>query len=263
MPLSPLVFVSHGSPELALRATPAHGHLRTLGRKLTPARAILVVSAHWTTHTPMVACDAAPRTVYDFGGFDPRLRQIRYDAPAALDVADTALALLRAAGLDAGTADHVGYDHGVWVPLSLMAPDASLPVAQVSVQPDRDPTHHHEVGRALAKLREDGVAILASGALTHNLMAFRGQPVDAPVPGWVSTFNDWLAEAVAEDRLEDLLDYRRRAPHGADNHPTDEHLLPFFVALGARAPGETFARTHASYEHGILAMDVYASAMAA
>ena len=253
----PALFVSHGSPETAIRDTPASRFLKGLGRDLPRPRAILVVSAHWETEAPMVATGTAPATIYDFGGFDPRLRQIRYAAPGAPDLALQAAELLRVAGIDTGTDARHGWDHGVWVPLHLMYPDADIPVAQLSIQPFADPAHHHAVGKALQPLRDDGVLILASGALTHNLAAFRGQALDAAAPRWVSEFADWMAAALSNGRRMETLQYRTLAPHAAMNHPEEEHLLPLFVALGATSPSEPIARVHAGYEHAVLAMDVY------
>lgn len=253
----PSLFVSHGSPETAIRDTPASRFLKGIAATLPRPRAILVASAHWETAHPLVATAGKPATVYDFGGFDPRLRQIKYAAPGAPDVSLRAGELLAGAGFDVAADPSHGWDHGVWVPLHLMYPAQDIPVAQVSIQPHRTPAHHFRIGQALKPLRDEGVLIIGSGALTHNLGAFRGQPVDAPAPLWVSEFADWFEAALTTDRRRDTLDYRTKAPHAVQNHPEDEHLLPIYVALGAADEAEPIVRAHASYEHAVLAMDVY------
>jgi 4,5-DOPA dioxygenase extradiol len=253
----PVFFISHGSPELALRKTPAHQYLKTLGGTVLRPRAILMISAHWETDEVRVGSSATPETIYDFGGFDPKLREIVYAAPAASDVARDAHAYLEAAGIPVSFDPACGYDHGVWVPLHLVFPQADIPIAQISIQPQRDPRHHYRIGQALRELRDDGVLLIASGAMTHNLHAFAGQRVDAPAPNWVSGFNDWFAGRLAVRDLDALLDYRTRAPFAVKNHPTDEHLLPIFTALGAARDDEAGERIHASYEHGVIAMDIY------
>lgn len=253
----PSLFISHGSPELALRETPAHQFLAGYGAALPRPKAIVVVTAHWETSDAAVNTGSAPATIYDFGGFDPRLRTIRYTAPGAPDLAEQAARLIEASGLDVVRDATNGWDHGVWVPLHLMYPAADIPVVQVAIQPHRSPAYHHGIGHALAALRDDGVLLIGSGALTHNLRAFRGQPVDAPVPVWVAEFRDWMTVRLEAGDHTALTDYRRQAPSAIENHPEDEHLLPLYAPLGATAPDETIRRVHASVEHGVIAMDVF------
>lgn len=253
----PALFVSHGSPELAVRDSAAHRFLSRYAADLPKPKAILVVSAHWETAAPAVATGVAPSTVFDFGGFDPRLRTIRYDAPGAPEVALQAKSVLEQAGFKVtADADH-GWDHGVWVPLHLLYPAGAIPVAQVSIQPDASPAHHFRLGQALAPLRDDGVMILASGAMTHNLRAFRGQPVDAPVPRWVADFTGWMHKSLTSDHPQAALAYREQAPFAVENHPEAEHILPLFVGMGTAGLGERIERVHDSVEHAVLAMDVY------
>lgn len=258
----PALFVSHGSPMLALEDSPAHRFLVEYGRRLGKPRAILSVSAHWDSAVPAVSLAAAPETIHDFGGFSPALHAMRYPAPGAPEVSRQAAALLRAAGFETRTHPSRGYDHGTWIPLTLLYPQADVPVAQLSIQPMRGPEHHRQLGAALRPLRDEGVLILASGSLTHNLQAFvrNHRSIDAPVPEWVSRFDDWVADAVARDRTEDLLAYRERAPFAVQNHPTDEHLLPLFVAMGAGSPDRQGEAVHRSRSYGVLAMDAYAFA---
>jgi len=258
----PVLFISHGSPEIAVKPTAAHDALRAFGRTLDKPVAILCISAHWETQQPAVAINPAPATIYDFAPqFDARLRDITYRAAGAPQIAHRAADLItERTGLEVWRDDQRGRDHGVWTPLHLLFPDQDVPVSQLSIQPHQGPQHHYEMGRALAPLRSEDVLIVASGALTHNLSAFRGRPVDAAQEPWVLAFRDWMYATLTGGRTEALLDYRAQAPNAVDNHPEDEHLLPIFCAVGAGMTGGasgTVARWHASVEYGVIAMDCY------
>jgi 4,5-DOPA dioxygenase extradiol len=254
----PTLFISHGSPMLALEDSPARRFLIELGKTLPRPQAVIVASAHWESMDgPAVSLAAHPDTIHDFGGFPAPLYAIRYPAPGAPDTAERAAQLLEQAGFAVRRNADRGLDHGAWVPLRLMYPDADIPVAQVSVLHGGTPAEHEKMGKALASLRDDGVLIVGSGSLTHNLYEFRGQGIDAPVPAWVSDFGAWMMTALHDDRRDALLDYRAQAPHAVSNHPTEEHLLPLFVAMGAGGEDARVERIHSSYEYGVLAMDVY------
>lgn len=254
----PTIFVSHGSPMLALQDSPARRFLMGLGASLPRPKAIVMVSAHWETGGgPAVSLAAQPETIHDFGGFPQALFDIRYQAPGAPDVAEHAATLFEAAGIPVGRSAQRGLDHGAWVPLSLMYPDADLPVLQISLVRGASPAAHVQLGRALARLRHEGVLVIGSGSLTHNLHEFRGQPVDAPAPGWVSEFGHWMRERLEANDQAALMDYRKLAPSAGRNHPSEEHLLPLFVAMGAAGDQAKARLLHASIEHGVLAMDAY------
>ncbi|WP_431280887.1 DODA-type extradiol aromatic ring-opening family dioxygenase [Humitalea sp. 24SJ18S-53] len=256
MPALPALFVSHGAPTLALQPSPARDFLAGYGSELGKPAAIVVVSAHWETARPRVTAAASPETIHDFHGFPRELHAMRYPAPGDPALASRTAALLTAAGLGADPDPRRGLDHGAWVPLVLMYPDATVPVLQVSVQHHGGPAHHLALGQALRPLREEGVLIIGSGSLTHNLHDFAGQAVDAPPLPYVVAFGDWAGEAITQGRTADLLAYRSLAPQAARAHPTEEHFLPLFAAMGAGTqPGR---RVHAGHTHGILAMDVFA-----
>ena len=251
----PALFVSHGAPTLPLEDAPARAFLSQLGATLGAPRGIVALSAHWETRQPMANASAAPETMHDFSGFPEALYRMRYPAPGDPALAQAVADRLSKAGFAAGTDDGRGIDHGVWVPLMLMYPQARVPVVQVSIQPHAGTAHHHRMGRALRALRDDGVLIFSSGSTTHNLRALDPRP-NAQPPQWAEEFSAWIAAAVAAGDTAALLDYRDRAPHAALSHPTDEHLLPFFVALGA-GTNDTGVRLHHSYTYGAIAMDVY------
>jgi 4,5-DOPA dioxygenase extradiol len=255
MPRFPAVFVSHGAPTLPLSTAAARGFLAGYGRALGRPSAILAVSAHWETAAPRLGTAARPETIHDFYGFPRALYEMRYAAPGAPALAERASALLGDADIAAAGEAH-GLDHGAWVPLMLMYPEADIPVTQLSVQTALGAAHQLKIGSALQSLREDGVLILGSGSATHNLGELRMATIDAPAVPWVSAFTDWLAEAVEDGRTDDLVDYRRRAPSAQRNHPSEEHFLPFFTALGA-AGATKGRRVHASSTYGALAMDAY------
>jgi 4,5-DOPA dioxygenase extradiol len=243
---------------LALQDSPARRFLQGLGATLPTPKAILVVSAHWqTAGGPAVSLAARPGTIHDFGGFPRALFEIEYPAPGAPDTAAQAAGLLEAAGFQAGRSMQRGLDHGAWVPLMLMYPDAQVPVTQLSLVHGATPAEGERLGQALARLRSEGVLIVGSGSLTHNLHEIRGQGIDAPAPRWVSDFEGWMKARLEKGDREALPDYRRQAPFAVQNHPTDEHLLPLYVVMGAAGAQARATQLHSSLEHGVLAMDAY------
>jgi 4,5-DOPA dioxygenase extradiol len=255
----PTLFISHGSPMLAIEDSAAHRFMLGLGNALPRPKAIIIISAHWeSTGGQVVSLASHPETIHDFGGFPEALFEIQYPAPGAPTEAARAAELLEQAGFDVGRNATRGLDHGAWVPMHLMYPEADIPVAQISLRRGASPAENEHMGKALRKLREDGVLIIGSGSLTHNLNAFRGASIDADVPSWVSDFAGWMHARLQANQHEALLDYRAQAPFAVRNHPTEEHLLPLFVAMGAAGGALNAERLHASYEYGVLAMDVYA-----
>ena len=255
----PTLFISHGSPMLAIQDSPAHQFLQQLGTSLPRPKAILVASAHWeTSATTAVSFAAHPETIHDFGGFPAALFAITYPAPGAPELAEHIVALLEAAQLTvARSADH-GLDHGAWVPLRLMYPQADIPVVQIALMHGAGPINHERLGSALSALRDQNILVIGSGSLTHNLQEFRGQAIDAPVPSWVDDFASWMRMTLQRADYDTLRDYRRQAPFAERNHPTEEHLMPLFVALGAAGNTARAEQLHTSHQHGILAMDVFA-----
>ena len=234
------------------------GFLQQLGHTLERPKAILVISAHWETAVPTVNAVDRNETIHDFGGFPRALYDMRYPAPGSPSVAARISDQLRASELDCKIAYGRGLDHGAWVPLLLMYPQADIPVLQLSVQPHLGPEHHLLMGRALAPLRQEGVLIIGSGSFTHDLSEFRGHGPNDPAPDWVNSFADWFHAALTKSQTNDLLNYRSQAPFAVKNHPSEEHLLPLYVALGAAGEDARAERLHASATYSVLRMDVYA-----
>ena len=175
-------------------------------------------------------------------------------APA---LAQSIIDVLASHNMTARPQAHRGFDHGTWVPLLLMRPQADIPVVQISVQTQLSAAHHIAMGRALSTLRDEGVLIVGSGSLTHNLYELRRAGSDLPPPEWVSGFADWTHEVVAQGRESDLADWASAAPFARENHPSAEHFLPLPLAFGAGGVGAKGRRVHTSCEYGVLMMDAY------
>ena len=254
---TPVIFVSHGAPTLPLEPGATGAAWHALGASLAKPRAILLVSAHWETPAPVVSRATHPATIHDFSGFPDALYQLRYAAPGAPDLADEVQHLLTQAGIAASVDATRGLDHGAWVPLSFLFPDADIPVAQLSIQPAQNAAWHFNLGIALQALREQDVLIVGSGSITHNLRAVFSHPAELAAPTWVTEFCDWIDEKIQARDFAALCNYRSLAPHAAQNHPTDEHLLPLFVALGAAGNDAHAERLNQVMTYGLLAMDAW------
>ena len=258
--LLPSLFVPHGAPTFALRPGAAGAALSAFAHTLSPRpRAIVVVSAHWETSAPTIGFAERPQTIHDFGGFPAALYEIRYPATGCREASAEVLQALVDAGFDAKPDSERGLDHGAWLPLRQMFPDADIPVLPLSIQTHLGPTHHYRIGQALAPLARRGFLILASGNLTHNLadyqrVATRGGVADA----YVREFADWVWGRLESNDLPALLDYRSQAPGAVRAHPRDEHLLPLFVALGAAGEAPVPKRLHTGIDDFVLAMDAFA-----
>lgn len=251
----PTVFVSHGAPNIVIEPSEANTFLKQLGQKLGKPEAILAISAHWGTEYPMVTGTSQPQTIHDFSGFSPELYQLHYAAPGNPNLASQVADLLTSEEIDCGIDPTRGFDHGVWTPLMLMYPTADIPVVQLSIQPRRSPKEHLSLGQALTKIRDRGVLVLASGSATHNLRELTAP--NSPPPIWVKDFDRWLTSEVIAGKVEELTNFQTLAPHASHNHPTIEHLLPLFVAMGA-SPSAKGRLLHSSFTYGVLSMSAYA-----
>ena len=253
----PTLFLSHGSPMNAAARTPSSDAWAAIARKLPRPRAVLIASAHWETAVPMLTGSPKPETIHDFGGFPEELYRIRYDPPGAPDLATKTVSLLKSAGITAGINGCRGLDHGAWVPLRWMYPEADLPVAQLSLQPELGAAHHVELGRALAPLADEGVLIVGSGHATHNLGDWMSNPRRQEPMRYAQAFATWLSERLAAHDTAALVDYRAATPDAARAHPSEEHYLPLLVAWGAAGDNPEVERSSTGFEAGALANDIY------
>jgi 4,5-DOPA dioxygenase extradiol len=256
---SPAVFVAHASPMLAIER---EGHARALsafGERFPDPEAVVVVSAHWEAPAPVrVTASPGPPLMYDFGGFPRALYELRYPAPGSPGLAREIVELLGASGIAAVEDPHRGWDHGVWVPLLHLYPDAAAPVVEVSLPLPRDPRDVVAIGRALAPLRERGVLLVGSGGIVHNLRLARLDRKQGPVDEWARRFDAWVEERIAKRDVGELVDYRSKAPHAELAAPDSDHFDPLFFPLGAAGKGDAVEKIDDGFEHSNLSLASYA-----
>ena len=256
----PTLFVSHGGPNIVTDPSEVRDYLTDLSSMVGRPKAIVIASAHFETDGAVVVTDPAPEMIYDFGGFAPELYEMVYPAPGEPELAMRIAHMIADAGIETRVAPKRGYDHGAWTVMKLAFPEADIPIVQVSIDPNRDASYHYALGRALAPLREEGVLIVGSGHITHNLRAVfgvmrGGHEPDPAMSKAVAAFTDWFAGEFAEDDREAILDWKARAPFVRENHPTDEHLMPLFFAYGAAGDKARPERAHDSRQFGFFAFD--------
>jgi 4,5-DOPA dioxygenase extradiol len=239
---------------LALEPGASGPALARLAAEMAQPKAIVIVSAHWESNELLVSGNPQPDTWHDFGGFPKALFEVQYPAPGNPQLAAEVVELLKASNLPARIDPDRPFDHGVWVPLSLMYPQADIPVVQVSLPTRGGPALQTRVGHALASLREHGVLLIGSGSITHNLRELDWHAGPESVEPWAQAFRDWMIEKLATDDEAALHDYRAQAPNAVRNHPSDEHLLPLYFA---RSAGGAFSVAHKGFTLGALGMDIY------
>ncbi|TQM81502.1 4,5-DOPA dioxygenase extradiol [Saccharothrix saharensis] len=230
----PVLYLGHGAPPLAddERWT---GELRSWSATLPRPGSILVVSAHWENDPLTLGATTTVPLTYDFRGFPRRYYEVTYDAPGAPELAREVAGLV---GRPVARDEARGLDHGAYVPLKEMFPEADVPVLQMSM-PSLDPRELFDVGRRLAPLREQGVLIVGSGFMTHNLSCVdMSVGPDCAPPSWSAEFDDWAGRALAAGDVDAVLDFERKAPAAGVAHPRTEHFAPLFVSLGASAAQE-------------------------
>lgn len=237
----PSLYISHGAPMLLdddLWTT----QLAEWAQNMPKPKAILIVSAHWESAPISISSTAANTPlIYDFGGFDPKFYNMKYATPDASWLGEL-VAKLMPDNEPLHQHSSRGLDHGAWVPLKVMYPDADIPVLQLSM-PTHDPVRLIELGRRLRTLREEGVLVIGSGFMTHGLPYIRDWRTDAAAPGWSADFDIWAKEALAKGDIETLIDYKNTAPGMPYAHPTVEHFTPLFISLGAASTPETVVDT--------------------
>lgn len=247
------IFVSHGAPTLPLDDHPARDFLRELGARLPRPRALVVMSPHWEADGLFLKAPPRFDTWHDFGGFPDALYRLQYQPPGDAVLRDRAAALLREAGIPAQLAvSDRRLDHGAWVPLMLMFPDADIPLVQLSL-PQAAPREVRAIGAALRPLAVDGVLLVGTGGAVHNLREIDLEAREPP-PDWARAFDAWTRARVAAGDWAALDDWRRQGPEAARAHPSDDHFLPLFFAAGA---GDRATVLHESWSYGSLAMTAY------
>jgi len=250
----PSLFISHGSPMLALEPGASGPALARLAAELPRPTAIVMVSAHWESQGLLVSSHPQPETWHDFGGFPRELFAVQYPAPGQPELAAEVAGLLTDAGLPARLDNTRPFDHGVWVPMKLMYPDADIPIVQVSLPSHMGPALQTRIGQVLRGLREQDILLVGSGSITHNLGELNWRAGPEVIEPWAKAFRDWMVDKLAANDDMALNDYRRQAPYAVRNHPSDEHLLPLYFARGA---GERMGIVHQGFTLGALGMDIY------
>lgn len=253
----PALFVSHGAPSLAIEDDAFTQALADWGSQAPPPRAVVVVSAHWEAPGPRVNAGSNPSLVYDFSGFPPALYELTYPAPGDPALADEVRAALSAGGFEPLAETRRGWDHGVWVPLRRLFPDARIPVVAVSLPVPRTPERVLALGQALAPLREREVLLLGSGGIVHNLGRLEPDK-QAPAVDWARSFDRWVADRLEGLDVEAIADYERRAPQPRLAVPGSEHFDPIFFVLGSRAAGDRVATVFEGFHYGTLSLRTFA-----
>ncbi|MCB1874784.1 MAG: dioxygenase [Chromatiales bacterium] len=251
----PSLFLGHGAPDLLLSDLPARHFLENLRGRIPTPKAIVVASAHWRAPMLQMTGTAEQETIHDFYGWPAELYALSYPVKGADWLNKRLSELLSAAGMSVSIGSRPGLDHGAWVPLSLMYPQAQIPVVQLSLLASDSPQDHFRVGQALSAVRRDGILVIGSGGLVHNLARLR--PEGTPPETWASAFDDWLFDRLSEHDLQALLDVYTKAPNVRLAHPSVEHLMPLYVAMGAAWSDDKVERMHTSFSYGNLSMACY------
>lgn len=253
-PRSPVLFIGHGNPMNAITDNPWRQAWVALGEQLrmAPPKAILCVSAHWETALPLVCSADPPETLHDFGGFPPALFAQRYPAPGAPAWAACVVTLAAQAGQEVVATQDWGLDHGAWTVLASLFPQAEVPVCQLSLARSHAWPDHLALARSLAPLREEGVLVLCSGNIVHNLRQL--QPAGGPPPDWARDFDLHVAQALEAGDDEALVHIDRAGAAARLAVPTPEHYLPLLYAAGLRHPQDQLTFFNAGFDLGSLSM---------
>lgn len=253
----PTLFLSHGAPNIVIdKNNPTHKFFKELANKFPKPDAIVVFSAHWQSGGIRITGSEKPQQIYDFGGFEKELYEFKYTPNSNLELAKKIKNNLEKAGYKPKIDEHQGFDHGLWAPLALIYPNADIPVVQISLPLNENAEFFYDLGSKLSWLCEENILVIGTGNITHNLReAFSGNYSDEPK--WVNEFAEWVYEKLNAGDINSLLEWKTKAPNARQNHPTDEHLLPFFASLGAAGNNAKCDRIHKSVDYGVLRMDAF------
>lgn len=250
----PSLYISHGSPELMIQNNETTKFLKDLSSKFDTPKYILVISAHWVTNNLKIIYNDSPSLIYDFYGFADALYNLKYNAKSSKSKSDEIVKLLESNNIEIEKDEfRNGFDHGVWSPLTMLYPNANIPVLQISLPTNYDAKELFKLGDVLSTLRDDTL-IISSGSLTHNLGDLNWNSEKGPVKPYAKSFRDWIVKKIEDTDLESLFNYRIKAPYLAQNHPSLEHFLPLYVSLGV-AKGKKGKALHDVYMYGNLSMD--------
>ena len=249
----PSIFISHGSPCLAIMDNELSDFFKSLPKRFEKPKYILVISAHWMSKELRIMTNENPNIIYDFYGFPNKLYEKKYSARNDINKVNKIVELLEKNDINIiKDKDKEGYDHGVWAPLSLMYEKADIPVIQVSLPINYSSNDLYNLGKVLGQLKKDTL-IIASGTMTHNLRD-SSRDINAQTKIYASNFRDYIIQNIKNKNIENLINFEKTAPNVWDNHPTLEHFLPIFVALGASKNMESEI-LNSIYMYGNQAMD--------
>lgn len=254
----PVIFLSHGGPTLAIDNSATAQFMKTLGDSFEKPTSIVIFSGHLDCDDEVVITSGvSPSVIYDFYGFPKPLYELTYPAPGNPELASKIADRISALGMNAILDDELGWDHGVWIPLRLIYPDADIPVVQVSISSKLGANINYELGKHLAELRDDGVLLIGSGAITHNLREIFSQNKTTHGPVMAAAFADWVAQQLENRDHRAVVNYLSEAPNARFSHPTDDHFLPLIVALGASGGDDAIRIYQGTEDDGLLVMDAY------
>ncbi len=254
-PKNSVLFISHGAPDLLIQKTSAYEFFKKLAQNFEKPSAIIVFSAHYESEILEITGNSSFQTIYDFGGFPDELYKMKYEAQGAPDLALEIAQTFSSLGIEAKINPKRGLDHGAWVPLKLIYPEADIPIIQISIQSNEDALYSYKIGRIISYFKERNILIIGSGSTTHNLaMAFRNK--DKPTPNWVEEFSEAVFKKLQDGDVRALLNWHE-LPYAQENHPSFEHFIPLLITLGAAAENFTAKRLHHSFDYSVLAMDSY------
>ena len=250
--LMPVFFIAHGAPTLAIEQGPYVDFLTKLHKTIQKPEAIVIFSAHYESPVQLIGSVKQYETIYDFYGFPKALYEMTYPAKGHQALAQEIHELFKANNIKSALDDERGIDHGAWTVLKLMYPECDIPVVTLSVDPDKNPQEHYNIGKALAPLREKGVLIIGSGNSVHNLRALNWYDVNAPTDKWALEFDDWIEKQLKDWNVDELLQYEKKAPHFRKAVPSCEHFIPIILAAGAADGTRKVQPIHRSSQFGNL-----------
>lgn len=253
----PVVFISHGSPMVALIQDDYSAAIKKLGEEIPFPKAVVIVSAHWQEGAPIrITGGERPETIHDFGGFPEKLHKMTYPSPGHPELAGEIATILTAGGFPARLEDR-GLDHGAWIPMKLAYPGADVPIIEVTLRDDLKPEDYLRLGGLLAPLREREVLIVGSGGVVHSFPEMRRLAPGEKTDTWAVRFDTWFRECLEKRDFESVANYRTTHPEGARAAPTTEHFDPIFVTLGASRPGDRIVDIYEGFRGANLSMRTF------